>query len=195
MKNSALFLLSMLTFGNLGAQAATDFYSLKATQILEDKTKAKIMEVERDFSEFKGKVLLLVNTASECGYTSQYTDLVAANKKFNSSGKQDFVVLGFPSNDFGSQEPGTDKEIRYFCKSKYNVDFPMFKKGSVNGSKEQPVYTWLKANSPKKGGINWNFEKFLISKTGKVIGRYGSGVKPSSEELTQAIQAALKEMI
>lgn len=144
-----------------------------------------------NFSNYKGKVVLVTNTASGCGYTPQYKNLQAVNSKYAGKG---FVVLGFPSNDFGGQEPGTNKEIKKFCELNYKVDFQLFTKLPVSGEKIQPVFQWLIENSPKDmtGPIAWNFEKFLISKDGKLIKRYRSAVSPESSDVIVAIESELK---
>ena len=135
------------------------------------------------------KVLLIVNVASECGYTPQYEGLQALQEKF---GKNGFSVIGFPSNDFGAQEPGSNAEIAEFCDLKYRVRFPMVAKYPVKGSQAQPFYAQMIASSPSKDPVAWNFEKFLLGKDGKVIGRFKSDVKPESAELIAAIESALK---
>ncbi len=138
---------------------------------------------------YKGKVLLLVNVASQCGYTPQYKGLEAIYKKYSDRG---FTVLGFPCNQFGSQEPGTDAEIVQFCTSKYNVTFPLFDKIEVNGANRHPLYVMLAGpDSPFPGNITWNFNKFLIGKDGKILKRFDSKVTPESAELTQAVESAL----
>ena len=138
---------------------------------------------------YRGKVLLIVNVASRCGYTPQYTQLQAVYEKYKDKG---FVVLGFPCNQFGGQEPGTDEEIKQFCSSKYNVTFPLFDKIEVNGPNRHPLYTKLAGtDSPYPGDIKWNFSKFLISRDGKILKRFESKVVPDSPEVTQAIEAAL----
>ncbi len=144
-----------------------------------------------DLGQYKGKVLLVVNVASKCGYTPQYKSLQAVYSKYEKDG---LVVLGFPCNQFGGQEPGTATEIKEFCSTKYNVTFPMFAKVDVNGDNASPFFKTLTATDTKptgKGPVKWNFEKFLIGRDGQVIGRFGSGTKPDSEELTKAIEAAL----
>lgn len=139
---------------------------------------------------YNGKVLLLVNVASKCGYTSQYEGLEALYRKFKDRG---LVVLGFPSNDFGSQEPGTEAEIKTFCSSKYDVTFPMFSKIHVKGAEQHPLYAALTGSeSPAPGPVKWNFGKFLVGKDGKLIARYDSGTKPDDAKLTEAIEQALK---
>ena len=138
---------------------------------------------------YKGKAVLIVNVASKCGYTKQYAALEATYQKFKDKG---FVVLGFPCNQFGGQEPGSNEEIKKFCSSKFSVTFPLFDKLDVNGEKRHPLYTALAGkDSPFPGDIKWNFNKFLIGKDGKIVSRYESKVTPDSEELTKAIEAAL----
>ncbi len=141
----------------------------------------------------KGKVVLLVNVASKCGYTPQYTGLQEIYKKYQDQG---LVVLGVPANNFGGQEPGTEAEIKEFCTLKYNVTFPLTAKVSVKGADIDPLFAFLtdKAIHPTTGGdLSWNFNKFLIDRTGKVVERFGSGDKPEGEKVTQAIEAALKK--
>ena len=138
---------------------------------------------------YQGKVLLIVNVASKCGYTPQYKNLEAVYQKYQSQG---LVILGFPCNQFGSQEPGTDAEIKQFCSSKYDVTFPLFDKIEVNGPNRHPLYTALAGDaSPVPGNIKWNFTKFLIGRDGKILNRFDSKVTPDSPEATAAIEAAL----
>jgi glutathione peroxidase len=138
---------------------------------------------------YKGQVLLIVNVASKCGYTPQYESLEATHQKFKGQG---FSVLGFPSNDFGGQEPGTNEEIKTFCSSKYNVTFPLFDKIHVKGAEQSPLYAALTGqDSPFPGDVKWNFGKFLVGRDGKIIKRWDSKVKPDSPEVTAAIEAAL----
>ncbi|HLK67899.1 MAG TPA: glutathione peroxidase [Bryobacteraceae bacterium] len=142
-------------------------------------------------SEYKGKVVLIVNVASNCGFTPQYEGLEAVYRKYKDQG---FVVLGFPANNFGGQEPGTNEEIKTFCTRKYSVTFPMYSKISVKGDDKAPLYQFLtdKQAHPETGGeIKWNFTKFLVGKDGKVIARFESPVKPESPEVTAAIEKAL----
>ena len=136
-------------------------------------------------ADYKGKVVLVVNVASKCGYTPQYEGLEALYKKYKDQG---LVVLGFPANNFMSQEPGTNDEIGAFCKSKYGVTFPMFSKISVKGDDKAPLYQFLTATG---GEIPWNFTKFLVGKDGKPIQRFEPGVKPDASELSAAIEKAL----
>jgi len=142
-----------------------------------------------NLSAYKGKVMLIVNVASHCGFTPQYTALEATYKKYSDQG---FVILGFPCNQFGGQEPGTDADIKQFCTSKYSVTFPMFDKLEVNGANRHPLYVMLAGQeSPFPGDIKWNFTKFLIGKDGKIIKRFESKVTPDSPEITAAVEAAL----
>jgi glutathione peroxidase len=142
-------------------------------------------------SQYQGKVVLIVNVASRCGFTPQYTGLEKIYEKYKDQG---FVILGFPANNFGAQEPGTNEEIKTFCSSKYSVTFPMYSKISVKGADIHPLYAFLtdKQSNPATGGdIKWNFTKFLVGKDGKVIARFESAVTPESPEVTAAIEKAL----
>jgi glutathione peroxidase len=144
-----------------------------------------------DLSKYEGKVVLFVNVASKCGYTKQYTGLQEIHDKYASKG---LAVVGVPCNQFGGQEPGTNEEIKQFCSSKYNVTFDMLDKVNVNGTDACGLYKYLTGVDTKpagKGAIKWNFEKFLVDRKGNVIGRFGSGVDPSSPEMVQAIEKAL----
>jgi glutathione peroxidase len=146
---------------------------------------------EFDLSKLKGKVVLIVNVASECGYTPQYTGLQELYEKYEKDG---LVVLGVPSNEFGKQEPGSDDEIKKFCSSKYKVTFPMMSKVVVKGDKQVPLYKTLVDATPEDGKvqeIRWNFEKFLVGRDGKVVARFKSAVKPEGDELTKAVKAEL----
>lgn len=145
---------------------------------------------EVPLEQYRGKVLLIVNTASKCGYTPQYEGLQKLYEKYQEQG---LVVLGFPSNDFGGQEPGSNQEIAGFCSSKFEVGFPLFEKGAVQGEGKQELYQYLVENSPvsESGEVKWNFEKFLVARDGKVIARYRSAVEPESSEITSAIEDAL----
>lgn len=142
-------------------------------------------------SDYNGKVLLIVNVASKCGYTPQYEGLEKIYKKYKDKG---FEILAFPCNDFGHQEPGTNDEIKQFCKSKYDVTFKLFDKIKVLGDDKCSLYARLTDNSvTEKSDIGWNFEKFLIDRKGKIIARFKSKVTPESKELTSAIEKKLAE--
>lgn len=136
-----------------------------------------------DLSQYKGKKILIVNTASKCGYTPQYKELEELYEKY----KDKVVVIGFPANNFLWQEPGTNSEIAEFCTKNYSVTFPMAAKISVKGKDMHPLFKWLieQPNPDFTGGIKWNFEKFLLDENGKLIHRYRSAVNPMSEEITK----------
>lgn len=143
-------------------------------------------------STFKGKVILMVNVASQCGYTPQYGALQAIYEKYKGQG---LVVVGFPANNFGAQEPGTNEEIKTFCSTKYNVTFPMYAKVSVKGEDKTPLYQYITkdANTSVAGEIKWNFTKFLVDRNGRVVQRFEPAVKPDSPELCGAIENLLKQ--
>jgi glutathione peroxidase len=146
---------------------------------------------ESSLAQYKGKVLLVVNVASKCGFTGQYEGLESLYKRFQARGLE---ILGFPANDFLRQEPGTDAEIKSFCTMTYGVTFPMFSKISVKGSDCHPLYRYLtdKQTNPRfEGGISWNFNKFLIDRQGNIIGRFGSRTKPDDKDLVKAVESAL----
>jgi glutathione peroxidase len=140
-----------------------------------------------DFYAFKGKKILIVNTASECGYTPQYEGLQKLAEKY----KGKLVIIGFPTNDFGKQEPGSNQEIAGFCKKNYGVTFPMAAKISVKGDDTAPIYRWLtrkENNGFENSSVRWNFQKYLINEKGELIGVYYSKTKPESTELEKAIE-------
>jgi glutathione peroxidase len=145
-----------------------------------------------DLAAYKGKVILILNVASKCGNTPQYDGLEKLYAKYKDKG---LVVMGFPANNFGGQEPGSNAEIKEFCEATYHVDFPMFAKVSVKGADVAPLFKYLTAQESKplpKGDIAWNFEKFLVDRGGQVIGRFGNKVQPDDPALVGAIEAALK---
>jgi glutathione peroxidase len=142
---------------------------------------------EKSLSEYKGKVLLIVNVASKCGYTPQYEGLEKIYEKYKDRG---FEILAFPCNDFGGQEPGSNEEIQSFCKTNYNVTFTLFDKIKVLGGEKSDLYSRL-INFEPAGDISWNFEKFLIDKNGYVAARFKTKVKPESEEIISAIESKL----
>src|SRR3954471_2225410 len=144
-----------------------------------------------DLAQYQGKVVMIVNVASQCGYTPQYKGLEALYKKYSDKG---FVILGFPANNFGQQEPGTDAEIKTFCESKFDVTFPMFSKISVKGTDQSPLYKFLtdKQTDPQfPGDVKWNFEKFLIGRDGRIVNRFASKVKPDGDELVKSVETEL----
>lgn len=144
-----------------------------------------------ELSTYKDKVLLIINVASECGYTPQYEGLQSLYDKYKSEG---FEILAFPCNDFGGQEPGTNEEIQEFCSANFGVTFKLFDKIKVLGDEKVPLYEMLINNpSTENGDIKWNFEKFLISKNGEVVARYRSAVEPLNDEIVTAIETELKK--
>jgi glutathione peroxidase len=142
----------------------------------------------KPLADYKGKVVIVVNTASKCGLTPQYEGLEALYKKHKDAG---LVVLGFPANNFNGQEPGTNAEIKAFCTGTYDVSFPMFSKISVKGPDQHPLYRWLVRQVEPVADIEWNFAKFLVGKDGKVIQRFPSRTAPNSPEFTEAVSKAL----
>jgi glutathione peroxidase len=178
MKAFAL-LISLLAMTALAAHADS-IYDLKLKDIDGKDT---------SLAAYRGKVLLIVNVASKCGYTKQYAGLEATCQKYKDQG---LVVLGFPCNQFGGQEPGSNEEIKEFCSSTFHVTFPLFDKLDVNGANRHPLYVALAGkDSPFPGDIKWNFNKFLLGKDGKILKRFESKVTPDAQELTQAIEGAL----
>lgn len=160
---------------------ASDIYKIKDTTIEGDAF---------EMSSLKDKVVLIVNVASQCGYTPQLSELQALYEKFKSKG---FVVLGVPTNDFGGQTPENDVGMKDFCSRNYNVTFPMLRKSTILGKEKRPLYSYLteKTDSKFRGDVSWNFEKFLVNKKGEVIGRFKSKDKPMDEEITSAVKKAL----
>ena len=141
-----------------------------------------------NLGQYKGKVLLMVNTASFCGNTPQYTDLESIYEQYREKG---FEVLAFPANNFGQQEPGTNAEIKGFCLTKYSVSFPLFSKISVKGSDKHPLYRYLTEQSPFPGEVEWNFQKYLVDRSGTVVARFPHRMKPSSPEIVKEVERVL----
>ncbi len=196
---------ALLAVATLALVAASVFIVRgRPTSVGEASTKEKEVKSIYDFAlkdingkevkldQYRGKVALIVNTASKCGYTPQYEGL---QKIYDQHKDQGFIVLGFPANNFKGQEPGTNEEIKEFCSLRYNVTFPMFAKISVGGEDKHPLYKYLteKETNPQfAGDIKWNFNKFLVDKNGRIIARFDSGDKPESDKVVQAIEQALK---
>ena len=162
--------------------------SARASQIY-DFTMEDIDNKPRSLSEFKGNVIMIVNTASFCGNTPQYADLQTLYERYRDQG---FTILAFPANDFGKQEPGDNKEIAEFCYTKYSLEFPLFSKITVLGEQKHPLYRYLTEDTPFKGEITWNFQKFLVNRQGAVIARYAPGLKPLSPQIVDEIENALR---
>jgi len=146
---------------------------------------------ETSLAEHKGKAILIVNVASRCGFTKQYSGLEKLYREYEGKG---FVICGFPCNQFGKQEPGSDKEIKEFCTTNFDVTFPMYSKIEVNGAGRHSLYeTLIGKDSPTKGNVKWNFTKILVGRDGKPIDRFGSLTSPASTKLRKAIEKALEE--
>lgn len=159
---------------NMAAVANSAFYDFKLTSLEGE---------DIDFSKYKGKKVLLVNTASECGFTPQYKDLQELQEKHG----DEVVILGFPANNFGGQEPGSNQQIATFCQKNYGVNFQMFEKLSVKGDDKAPLYVWLQQNAPNNEEPTWNFCKYLVDENGKVVAFYPSKVNPMGKEILAAI--------
>ncbi len=180
--NIAIVIIAILTGG----------FTMLEAKTIHDFTVKSIDGRDVKLESYKGKVLLIVNTASKCGFTKQYDGLQELYEKYEKDG---LVVLGFPANNFMNQEPGSNEEIQNFCRLNYGVTFPMFEKISVGGKDIHPLYKYLtdKKTNPKFAGkITWNFNKFLISKDGKIINRFSTPTKPMDKEVISAIEEALK---
>ncbi|KAL7424849.1 Glutathione peroxidase 2 [Cryptotrichosporon argae] len=175
---------SKLGYETLPSVTGTSFYDLKAALPGKDRV--------FDFAELKGKAVLIVNTASKCGFTYQYTGLEALYEAYGARG---LVVLGFPSNEFGGQEPGSDADIEQFCTLNHGVTFPLMKKSEVNGARMNGVFAWLKAQGGAAAGvggttsIKWNFTKFLVDREGRVVGRFAPTTKP------EALKAEIEKVL
>lgn len=183
LRRAILFGFVMLTVPFLYAATLADF------------SVTNIDGKNQTLSDYHGSVVLVVNTASHCGFTPQYEGLEQLYQEYKALG---LVILGFPSNDFLGQEPGSNEEIKAFCTETYNVTFPMFSKITVVGSRQHPLYRWLtsKSSDPRFAGpITWNFNKFLIGRDGTILARFDSSVKPESKLIKQAIEAALAQSL
>ena len=178
----------VFSLASLAAVAAVGY----AAQSVYDFTPSSIDGQPSPLSAWKGKVLLLVNVASKCGFTSQYKGLESTYETYKDRG---LVIVGFPANNFGGQEPGSNEEIKTFCSRTYNVQFPMMSKISVKGGDQAPLYGFLtkEANPAVAGDIKWNFTKFLVDRQGKVVARFESAVTPDSPEVKAAIEKALRD--
>jgi glutathione peroxidase len=184
-------LTALMTVSSLAVVSAED-PSKKPTSVLDFHMK-DIDGKDVDLAKYQGKVLMVVNTASQCGLTPQYKNLEAIYEKYKDQG---FEILAFPANEFGSQEPGDNSQIKEFCSTKYKVSFPLFSKIVVDGGSKHPLYQFLTSEStnPKFAGkIAWNFTKFLVNRKGEVIQRFEPKESPSSAKVTDAVEKALAE--
>jgi|CXWL01.1.fsa_nt_gi glutathione peroxidase len=184
------FLSSLLTQiqGTSGPAVPPDVVSKMLAKQFYDFEVTTIDGKPLNMKQYKGSVLLIVNVASKCGYTPQYEILQKLYAQYKDKG---LIILGFPANNFREQEPGTDKEIKEFCGATYGVTFPLFSKISVKGADMHPIYQWLLSNSDPNQNIEWNFNKFVVSRSGKIQNRFNQKVKPDSQEMVAAIEAAL----
>lgn len=193
MLNKIIFVIMLLTVSQLIAQdnSTNNKRGTGSMDNINDITVLDMNNEEVKLSDYNGSVLLIVNVASECGSTPQYKGLEEIYKEYNPQG---FEILAFPCNDFGGQEPGTNEQIQNFCSSKFGVTFKLFDKIKVLGDDKSPLYERLINNSvTEKGDIKWNFEKFIISKEGKIVNRFRTKVEPTSDEVITAIERELKK--
>ena len=184
-------LLGGMLLGLTGASAQSGqertMMAVKSTSLY-DFTMHDIDGKPINLSEYRGKVLLVVNTASFCGNTPQYSDLQSLYEQYNEKG---FEILAFPANNFGQQEPGTNEEIKSFCFTKYSLTFPLFSKISVKGADKHPLYQYLTEQSPFPGEVEWNFQKYLVDRSGNIVGRYPHRMKPLAPEIIKEVERVL----
>jgi len=189
---SRIPLLVLLALATAGMPQRTGLAGGTRPRSVLDFTMKNIDGKDVPLTEYRGKVLLIVNVASECGYTPQYKELEALYRKYKNRG---LAILAFPANNFGGQEPGTDAEIKNFCRTTYNVSFDLFSKISVKGNDQHPLYAFItspETNPTFSGDVKWNFQKYLVNKSGTIIGKFLSATGPLSKELVFAIDSALK---
>ena len=190
--------ISLAVISTLFAAGAAFHKKEEPNPMQSEKTAGKIYEFEmknidgksRKLSDYKGHPLLIVNTASLCGFTPQYTDLESLYQKYADKGLK---IAAFPANEFGAQEPGSDADIKKFCLTKFAVSFDLYSKIVVKGDAIHPLYQYLTKDSGFPGDIPWNFTKFLVDKKGKVVGRFGPDVNPTGKEIASAVEKALAE--
>lgn len=194
LENVKIIIIALVLSLQFGGISTTLSQNIGDDDLKDNINDITVMDMENNsiqLSDYNDKVLLIVNVASECGYTPQYKGLEETYKKYNPLG---FEILAFPCNDFGGQEPGTNEEIKAFCSSKFNVTFKLFDKIKVLGDEKSLLYERLTNNSvTDKSDINWNFEKFLISKDGKITARFLSKVDPTDEAITKLIERELEK--
>ena len=183
----ALLLVAGSNWNNVAQAEKTD--AKGESSMLISHTVSSIEGKSVSLDQYRGQALLIVNTASLCGYTKQYADLVAIQKSYQEKG---FTVLAFPCNDFGGQEPGDAKEIQSFCQTRFSVNFPLFEKVHAEGSEQSPLYKTLTSlPAPLGGPVRWNFTKFLVNPKGEVVARFEPGDRPTSAKVKKAIEAVL----
>ncbi len=191
MRSLKLFCLSIIFAHSLSGALALAENSAERGSAVSDIYSFTVKTIdgqEKSLKDYQGKVLLIVNTASKCGFTPQYKGLEELYQKYHGKG---FEILGFPANDFMGQEPGTDAEIKSFCSLKYKTTFPMFSKISVKGKNKHPLFHYLTENPKMPGEVSWNFNKFVIAKDGTLAARFGSRTEPLSKDLTEKLESLL----
>jgi glutathione peroxidase len=184
-------MIMFLAVAAISGQAAQGDAKKDSTAVTENYRTLKFASITGDTTDlaaFDGRVVLIVNTASKCGYTPQYAGLEELYQTYKDSG---LVVIGFPANNFGGQEPGSNEQILQFCTSRFDVTFPMMAKVSVKGADKHPLFKYLTEESPLPGEIKWNFSKFLLDRDGRLVARWDSAVKPMSDEIVKAVKEAL----
>ena len=162
--------------------------TLVDTKSIYDFTMKTIDGKEKSLADYRGEVLLVVNVASQCGYTPQYKDLEEVFEKYKGKG---FRILAFPANNFGEQEPGSDQEIKTFCQTNYSVTFDLFSKISVKGDDQHPLYSYITKESPFPGDVKWNFQKYLVDKNGNIVAMFPSRVKPTDKAFIEKVESLL----
>ena len=186
----ALCLFIALQLGGAQVKKSDKNGSAAKTKSVLDFTMNTIDGKPQPLTAYKGKVLMIINTASECGFTPQYETLEKLYEKYKDKG---FRILAFPANNFGEQEPGTNSEIKTFCSTKYHTTFDLFEKISVKGADQHPLYKYITQDSPFPGDVKWNFQKYLVDRSGKIAVRYMSKVDPISKEVTDEVEKLLAE--
>ncbi|HTK82949.1 MAG TPA: glutathione peroxidase [Bacteroidota bacterium] len=190
MKKILTIVLVLMTigFGNAQSKKADKNNSSVHPKGVLDFTMKSIDGKPQPLASYKGNVLMIINTASECGYTPQYETLEKLYETYKDKG---FQVLAFPANNFGAQEPGSNAEIKTFCSTKYHTTFDLFEKISVKGNDQDPLYTYITKESPYKGDIKWNFQKYLVDRSGNIAAKYMSAVDPMSKEVRDEVEKLL----
>jgi glutathione peroxidase len=183
-------MIIVMIFGSLTISAEKKEKKMEMAPKLYSFTMKTIDGNDKPLSEYKGKVLLIVNVASKCGHTPQYKGLEEVYKKYKDRG---FMILGFPANNFLHQEPGTNEDIKKFCTMNYGVTFDMFSKISVKGNDQHPLYKYLTEESAVSGPVKWNFQKYLVNRSGAIVEKFAPGVEPTEQEVLDKIEQLLNE--
>jgi glutathione peroxidase len=192
MKSTKAAVLIVLFAFQVILSAQTKEKQMETQQVLYSFTMKTIDGNDKKLSDYKGKVLMIVNVASKCGHTPQYKGLEALYEKYKDQG---FMILGFPANNFFSQEPGTNEEIKTFCSLNYGVTFDMFSKISVKGDDQHPLYHYLTEDSPVPGAVKWNFQKYLVDRKGNVVDKFSPGTEPTEKEVIAEIEKLVSEKL